>query len=72
MTDEEKETIKDLFEKFKGLYNRQKISDDLLNRIIPHLNIAELNKINILRWQESNSNITERDLAELEEKINNL
>ena len=37
MTEQEKEIIKDLFQKFKGLYNRQKIVDDLIEKMLTEL-----------------------------------
>lgn len=71
MTNDEKQLFKDLFKRFKGLYYRQKLNDDIIERLLNGKSIEQINEARI-RFEESDEKITELELKELEERINRL
>jgi len=72
MTTEEKQLFKDLFKKFKGLYYKQKVNDDLIERILRKLPEDTVPVDVYARIENTDSKLTELELKELEDRINNL
>lgn len=72
MTADEKQLFKDLFKRFKGLYYRQKVNDDLIERILRKMPNDTVPVDVYARIEETDGKITEAELKELEERINNL
>jgi hypothetical protein len=72
MTADEKQLFKDLFKKFKGLYYRQKVNDDLIERILRKLPNDTVPNDVFVRIENTDGKLTEAELKELEDRINNL
>jgi len=72
MTVEEKQIIKDLFIKFKMVYKRQKINEDIVERIIRKLPPNSIPATTLARIEEADNNISEAELKTLEDRINRL
>lgn len=72
MTTDEKQILKDLFKRFKGLYYRQKVSDDLIKRILRKMPDDTVPVDAYARIENTDGKLTEAELGELEERINNL
>ena len=71
MTTDEKQILKDLFKRFKGLYYRQKVNDDLIERILRKMpDIVPTDAY--VRIENTDSKLTESELIELEDRINKL
>jgi hypothetical protein len=71
MTTEEKQIFKDLFKTLKGLYYKQKVNDDLIERILRKLPDDTVSKDVYARIEDIDGKLTEAELKELEAKINN-
>jgi len=72
MTADEKQLFKDLFQKFKGLYYRQKVNDDLIEKILQKLPGDTVSNDAYARIENTDSKLTEAELKELEDRINSL
>ncbi|WP_181309066.1 hypothetical protein [Rufibacter sp. XAAS-G3-1] len=72
MTDDEKKVVKLLFERFKGLYYKQKVLSDMLEEIIPTLQENPLPPEKIARIEDADWKITEVELEEIENLLKKL
>ncbi|WP_343631095.1 hypothetical protein [Fluviicola sp.] len=72
MTTEEKDVLLEIFKKLKGLYYRQKVTDDTIERILRKLPDDTL-PIEVLdRIERTDGKLTQVELEDLEKRIQNI
>lgn len=72
MTTEERQIIKDMFDKLKAVYYHSKVNDDLIQKILAKLPTDTVPVQTHARIEATDAKLTEAELKSLQERIDKL